>query len=94
MSNVELGTLSAVLGSSERVQADPFAVASDVAAICAQRNYDHVAQEIVLRALNKLECFEDYRRVIEALVRQCGLFRERYVIRILLSVWKCGIVFA
>ena len=74
MSNVELGTLSAVLGSSERVQADPFAVASDVAAICAERNYDHVAQEIVLRALNKLECFGDCRRVIEALVRQCGLF--------------------
>jgi hypothetical protein len=74
MPNIELGALSAALGSSESVQANPFAVASDVAAVCAERNYDHAAQEIVLRALNQRECFGDYMRVIEALVRQCGLF--------------------
>lgn len=74
MPNVELDAISAVLSRSESIQEHPFRTASDVAAVCAQRNYDHLAQDVVLRALNNLECFGDYRKIIEALVRQCGLF--------------------
>jgi rhodanese-related sulfurtransferase len=56
------------------VSSDPFAIACDVSSFCARRNYDPVSQDLVLRSLNQLEAFGGSQCIIQALVRECGLF--------------------
>jgi hypothetical protein len=74
MPNLELGALFEVLNDQALVSSNPFAVASDVSSFCARRNYDSVSQDLVLRSLNHIEAFGDSQIIIQALVRECGLF--------------------
>ena len=56
------------------IAADPFGVARSVADVCSISNYDTEAQQVVLRSLDHLESFGEAKIIVNALVRECGLF--------------------
>jgi hypothetical protein len=74
MPSLELEDLTRILGDASLISSDAFTVAGDVAAFCAQRNYDAASQELVLRSLNQFDSFGSSKAIIQALVRECGLF--------------------
>lgn len=74
MPNLELDVLSKLLEDSSSINSNAFTIASEVASFCARQNYDAVSQELVLRSLNQLKAFGSSQSIIQALVRECGLF--------------------
>lgn len=74
MSDPELTQFQATLAVAEEIKADPFRVAKEVAIACATSNYDVNAQDLVIRSLANLDAFGSAKPIINALVRECGLF--------------------
>lgn len=74
MPDVELDSLRSVLADASAIALDPFGAAKAVANACSQLDYDSQSQDLVLRSLDKLQAFGSAKIIINALVRECGLF--------------------
>lgn len=89
---MELSILSEKLKSSEYIEQDSFAIAKALAKIYNNSDSQSTSkiQELVLRAMDKYECFGDSKSIIDSLIRELGLFpylnKESLSIRDMLAV--------
>src|SRR5688572_27912012 len=71
---MSLEVLRETLASPECVRQDPFAVVKQICQVRNERQWDDTTQELVLRALEHRSAFGSAIAVLDALVRDAGLF--------------------
>ncbi|RMG19903.1 MAG: DEAD/DEAH box helicase [Methanobacteriota archaeon] len=69
-----INDLRATLASEERIEWDPFKILQQISIYVNDPENEGLGRELLLRALDKRECFSGYEDILNALVRQVGLF--------------------
>lgn len=71
---MSLEALRETLATPERIMQDPFALVKQICQVRNERQWDDTAQELILRALEHRSAFGSATAVLDALVRDAGLF--------------------
>lgn len=70
-------TLNAIrntLSSEELIEENPFSLLQEISIYVNNTEDETIGRELVLRALDKRECFREYMEILDSMTRQVGLF--------------------